>query len=127
MKNYIYIIAIILSANCLSQKKQKDTLFIKFDDSFFSKVEEKTGNGFYYKIKDFDKKEDLIYFLEKEKYYNLNVKKVKCLREVLKKSKASIKKGYIDDFKLTKYLGDFLVFFVRKNEYIKVETCYAIE
>ncbi|QTE21315.1 hypothetical protein [Polaribacter cellanae] len=127
MRNSIFSIAIIFNLACLSQEKQKDSLFIKFDKSLIDKVKEQNKNSFYYKIKDCDKKEDLVYFLEKKKYYNLKVKKVKCLKEVLKKSNAGSKKNKIDDLKLAKYLSDFLVFFVRRNEFIKVETSYSIE
>lgn len=127
MKNLFFIVAIFISLKCIGQEKIKDTLFIKLNKSFYSKIEEKTKDFFYYISINPKEKEDLIYFIEKRRYYDLKFKKVYCLKEILKKSNVFSKKGQIDNLMLVKYLGDFTLFFVKKNEFIKVETIYSIE
>ncbi|MCL5247541.1 hypothetical protein M4I21_17095 [Cellulophaga sp. 20_2_10] len=126
MKNCILILIVLLSFNSFSQKKEKDTMYIKYDKSLLIR-ERKLGDvDFVYRIKGTENN-GFVYFLEKEKFTNLKVKEVKCLKKILQESEVHYKNDKLDDWKVAEYFGQFIIFIVDENEFIKVQTWYEIE
>lgn len=129
MNIYITAILLLLSFNAIAQKQEleKDTLFIKYDDSLLTKFQYTEDNNIYYKIKGTGKRDDFVYLLEQKFYRKLKSKKIQCLKKVLIKSNSYIEKDKLSDWKLAEYLSKYLIFLVKENNYIKVQVVYAIE
>lgn len=121
MRNFIFIFFMLWSMNSFSQKKQKDTLFIKYDNSLIKKFQHPNDENIYYKIKGTGLKNSGFVFLQQEKIlYDLNCKKSISLKKVLKNSNAYWKKDILDDMKLGDYLLNYVIILKNKNKYIKV-------
>jgi hypothetical protein len=141
MKKIIFIILLLVVTSCKSndlslrffnneqkeilKKNLKDTLFFKFDKNYID-IYEVTPNKYYLKDSSND---GAFYFEKQETIYNLNPKKVKCLKKFIRNSEF-YRKDYhrkLNDFRLTQYFGKYVIFLVHKNEFIHVESSFEIE
>ncbi|WP_417784759.1 hypothetical protein [Tenacibaculum sp.] len=121
MKKITLLILLIFSICSYTQEQKKDTLFIKYDNDLLKKYKHPIDNYNYYLIKGAGNS-GTISFEEKHIYFDLNPKNIYCLKDIIKKARAYFRKGKINDFRLATYLGKFTLFFVKKNEFIKVQT-----
>lgn len=126
MKNFILLILITFFFCSYAQEQKKDTLFIKYNENLLKKFKEPYDNYYYYIIKNTGNN-GTISFEEKQVYFDLNPKNVYCLENIIKEAGAIYKKnkyklGKINDSKLANYLGEFTLFFVDENKFIKVQT-----
>lgn len=126
MKNLILYFLLYLSIQSFSQEQKKDTLFIKYDNYLLTKYTEPIDKYSYYLIKGTGNGEGLISLQEEKIYINLESKKILCLKSVLKKSNAYYENNKLLDWKLVEYLGKYMIFLVKENEYIKVSVVHEI-
>ncbi len=130
MKNLIFITFCLFSTVLLAQEQKRDTLFIKYDSSLLNRKYDSIEKTFFYIIKGTGVREELVYLLEKENYFNLKPKNVLCFKNVLKKSNSYFKsnpyykKDQLDDTKLAEYLGKYVIFLIKGKKYIKVATVH---
>lgn len=126
MKNSMFLISFLISFLSFSQEKSKDSLFIDYNESLMNKYKHPIENYNYYLINETGNNGS-ISFKEKYIHHNLKPKRIYSIKDVIKKAKAyyvknDFKKDKINDYKLAKYLGDYIVFFVFKNKIIEVQT-----
>ena len=120
MKNPILYFLLIFSFYSFSQEQEKDTLFIKYDNSLLTKYTEPIDKYNYYLIKGTENQKDLTFLQEEKKYTNLKHNKTLCLKNILKKSNSYYERGKVRNERLANYLGQYVIFLVKQNEYIKV-------
>lgn len=134
MKSYILILSILLSFSSLAQEQLKDTLFIKYDINLLSSKHDTIEKNTFHIIKGTGNN-GFVYFLEVEKLYNLNHKKINCLKNILRRNEFTFKSKYINqdkigklnDWILAKYFSKYILFLVNDKDFIKVEARYEIE
>jgi hypothetical protein len=126
MKTYILIIITLLAFSCLAQEKKKDTLLIRYDKNLLNREQKIGQKDFLYRIKGTGNN-GFVYFSELKTFKNLKLKNVQCFKQVIKNSKSYYKKEKIDDWKLSNYLGKYIIFLKKRKEYIQVQTWYEIE
>jgi hypothetical protein len=127
-KTIITLLLFFIGINSYSQKI--DTLFIKYDEHFLTKKINPINKEIHYLILDKDKKEDLVYFLEIETFYDLNPVNVKTLKSFLKEADALTEIGGLRDFQVVryKYKSNYKeCILVKKDQFIKVRLVYEIE
>jgi hypothetical protein len=127
MKNIFYLTfaIILISLSSKAQSIVKDTLFFKFDKNYI--LQSKNGSGNFILV---DSNSDgTFYFERQETIYNLNPKKVKCLKKFIRNSEF-YRKDYhrkLEDYSLDEYFRNYIIFLVHKNEFIHVESRFEID
>lgn len=98
----------------------KDTLYFKFDEKYI--INSNMESNIYY-LKD-SSRDGTFFFEKSETKTNLKPHKILCLQDFIHSSefyhKDFIRK--LKDDELSSYLGNFIVFLVNKNEFIKVSS-----
>lgn len=134
MKNLLLIIFLITCFGLFAQKQNKDTLFIKYDNSLLSREFNPIDKYHYYRIKGTGNN-GFVFLIQEEILSDLKPKKIICLKKILKKDEFYFKSplinqkkiGKLNDWKLEKYFSEYFIFLVRNNDFIKVRVEYQIE
>ena len=115
-------------------QEKKDTLFIKYDNILLNKEFNPVDKYYFYRIKDTGNN-GFVFFIQEEIYSELKPKKILCLKKVLNKDEFYFKSphinqkkiGKLNDWKLSNYFNSYIIFLIRKNDFIKVRVAYEIE
>lgn len=128
------ILFLLLIPLFLIGQEKKDTLFIKFDKTLLSKAFNSVDNYYFYRIRDTGNN-GFVFFIQEEIYSELMPKKTICLNKILNKEEFHFKSPYINqkkigklnDWKLENYFNSYIIFLIKKNDFIKVRVAYEIE
>lgn len=127
MKNtrFLILFLILLPFGSIAQSKEKDTLFFKFKQNYILKAKDGSGD---FLLKD-SHDDGMFYFEKKENYYNLKPKELLCLKKYVRKSKYYRKTFYrkLEDYSLYRHLDNYVIFLVRGDNFIHVESSFEIE
>ena len=125
MKNIFFISIVLISFIITGQEVEKDTLYFKFDREYIQ-IYDITPDKYYLN----DSSDDGAFFFEKIKtYYNLTPKKIVSLKEFVRHScfYNSKRRRKFDDEGFYNYLGNYTVFLVKEEVFIKVVSNFEIE
>lgn len=124
MKN-ISFISILLISLTIKGQETKDTLYFKFNRDYLQIYEVTPGQ--YYLV---DSSDDGVFFFEKmETLTDLKPKKILCLKKYVRNSEYYDKsrKRKLYDYELYDHLKNYIIFLVKRKEYIKVRASFEIE
>ncbi|MGG8496280.1 hypothetical protein ACQY1Q_07665 [Tenacibaculum sp. TC6] len=125
-ENYYHSFYPIKYANKKKYPKQiKDTLFIKYDKDIFLKRRNPVSREISYLIKDrMYRSSEYIRFEEKKKYTNISKKTEPINFQDFLVNNFNDK---IDDWTLSSYLSNYVIFFVCEKTYIKMQVIDVID
>jgi hypothetical protein len=127
MKNIFYVVLIVflVTINSMAQTIYKDTIFFKFDKKYILEAKDNSGDLILFD----SNSSGTFYFQKKDTLYNLNPKKVICLKKFIHKSNFFRKDFYrkLDDFGLCQYFEKYIIFLVDKRHFIQVDSRFEID